>query len=86
MALTATDLVDIRSIFREELKEEIEPIRGDLIAMSNDIKEIYSMIATLQNSSITDSRFRKMTLESKLLTLNAELLEAAKQAGINLPR
>ncbi len=44
------------------------------------------MIADLQKSTITDREFSKKSLEEKLLTLNAELLAAAKQAGIVLPR
>jgi len=82
MSLTSTDLADIRSI----LKEELEPIRGDLEALTNDVKEIYKMISTLQQSVITDKAFEKLSLEQKILTLNAELISAAKQAGIELPR
>lgn len=44
------------------------------------------MTARLQARTITDSDFSKKPLEEKLLTLNAELLAAAKQAGITLPR
>ncbi|HEY4964595.1 MAG TPA: hypothetical protein VIH90_07955 [Candidatus Saccharimonadales bacterium] len=40
----------------------------------------------LQKSAITEVGFKKLSLEKKLLTLNAELLNAAKQAGITLPR
>jgi hypothetical protein len=55
-------------------------------ALREDIKEIYSMIANLQKNTLTDSEFGRKSLEEKLLTLNAELLAAAKQAGIVLPR
>jgi len=44
------------------------------------------MIAGLQKSTITDSEFSRKSLEEKLLALNAELLAAAKQAGVALPR
>jgi hypothetical protein len=86
MSLSSTDLLEIRSILKEELKQELEPIKGGLEALSNDVKEIYSMIADLQRSTITDPKFEKLTIEKKLLALNAELLEAARQVGITLPR
>lgn len=82
MSLTASDIDQIRDIF----KDEIEPLKGEILALRNDIKEIYRMIADLQTGTITDKAFKKRTLEQKLLTLNAELLAAAKQAGITLPR
>jgi len=44
------------------------------------------MLAGLQKGTVTDHAFQKLTLEKKLLKLNAELLAAAKQAGITLPR
>ena len=86
MSLSTTDLLDIRNIFREELSHELDPIRGELEAISNDIKEIYSMIAIMKNSTVTNPEFKKLSVEKKLLALNAELLEAAKQAGVTLPR
>lgn len=44
MSLTASDLLEIRSIFKEELTRELEPIMEQLQALTNDIKEIYGMI------------------------------------------
>ena len=82
MSLTTDDLQDIRTI----IKDEINPLRGDIEALSNDIKEIYEMISELQSSTITDKSFKKKSLEDKLLTVNAELLAMARQAGITLPR
>lgn len=81
MSLTQDDLQQIEAIFDKKLK----PVLGELEALRNDIKEIYDMIADLQ-SATTDKEFKKKSLEEKLLTLNTELLAAAKQAGINLPR
>ena len=86
MSLTGQDLLDIRSILSDELKKELKPISGELEALSNDIKEIYEMISELQHSVITDKDFKKLSTEKQLLTLNAELLNLAKQAGVNLPR
>ncbi len=82
MSLTQDDLQQIKSI----VENAVEPIYGKLEALEGDIKELYFMIADLQRSSITDKDFKKLTLEKKLLTLNAELLNAAKEAGITLPR
>lgn len=82
MSLTAEDLQQIEAIFDRKL----QPVMGELEALRNDIKEIYSMLAELQGGTITDEAFQKLTLEQKLLKLNVELLAAAKQAGITLPR
>jgi len=82
MSLTSTDLADIRGI----LKEELRPVQGELEALSNDIKEIYSMISDLRNKTLPEKQFPKLSVEQKLLKLNSELLFAAKQAGIQLPR
>ena len=75
------------------MREELKPLEDRLEALENDIKEIYHMIARLQKqvdriegTTFTDKSFQKLTLEQKLLKLNAELLAAAKQAGITLPR
>jgi len=82
MSLTQEDLQQIEAIFAKKL----DPIAGELKALREDIKEIYSTITDLQAGTITDGSFSKKSLEEKLLTLNAELLAAAKQAGIALPR
>ena len=86
MSLTTNDLEEIRNIVRSSIIVELKPIKDELDMIRNDIKEIYFMIADLQHSSITDKDFRKLSLEKKLLTLNAELINASKQAGITLPR
>lgn len=86
MSLTQDDLQQIGAIFDRKLDAKLDPIIGELKAIREDIKEIYDMIAELQAGAITDKEFGKQTLEQKLLTINAELLAAAKQAGIVLPR
>ena len=90
MSLTTNDLEEIRNIVESALNKQnvevIKPLQGELIAIRNDIKDIYFMISALQHSTITDKDFKNLTLEKKLLTLNAELINAAKQAGITLPR
>ncbi|MHB1864555.1 MAG: hypothetical protein ACYCPS_00085 [Candidatus Saccharimonadales bacterium] len=35
---------------------------------------------------LPDKEFNKLSLEQKILKLNSELLVAAKQAGVSLPR
>jgi len=81
MSLSYDDLQAIRSI----VEETVNPIRGDIEALSNDIKDIYEMITELQKKSESDEPFRKLSIEKKLLTLHAELVEAARQAGVTLP-
>lgn len=81
MSLSYDDLQSIRKI----VKETVSPIQGSLEALSNDIKEIYGMISELQKESKTADSFQKLGIEKKLLRLHAELVEAAKQAGVVLP-
>ena len=82
MSLTANDLNEIRTI----INEAMNPLQNELRALRNDIKEIYSMLSSLEAQVIPDKQFQKLTIEEKLLKLNTELLSAAKQAGISLPR
>jgi prefoldin subunit 5 len=86
MSLTQSDLQEIRSIVQSVVEPLIEPLANEIKALRSDIKEIYQMISELQSATITDKEFKKRSLEEKLLSLNAELLAAAKQAGITLPR
>ena len=90
MSLTTNDLEEIRNIVESSLtrqtNEVIKPIQSELKALRNDIKEIYNMIAELQGKILPEKQFQKLSVEQKLLKLNSELLFAAKQAGIQLPR
>jgi hypothetical protein len=81
MALSYEDLQAIRTI----VEETIDPIKGDLVALGNDIKEIYSMIADLKKNSSSKQSFQKLSLETKILNLHSDLVEAARQAGVKLP-
>jgi peptidoglycan hydrolase CwlO-like protein len=85
MSLTASDLQEIRSIVEEVVQRTVQPLQSEIQALRNDIKEIYDMIADLQRRT-TDAKFDKLSLEQKILELNAKLISAAKQAGISLPR
>jgi hypothetical protein len=82
MSLTQDDLAQIRTI----VQEAVRPLESEIQALRSDIKEIYDIIAKLQKGAITDEAFAKLPLKEKLLKINAELLVAAKQAGITLPR
>lgn len=86
MSLTQEDLQQIRSIVQDVVEPLIRPLDSEIKAIRNDIKELYDMIAKLQSGTITNKDFSKKSIEDKLLTLNAELIAAAKQAGIALPR
>jgi hypothetical protein len=81
MSLTYDDLQAIRTI----VEETVSPIKGDLEALGNDIKEIYEMIANLQKNSPGKPSSQKLNLEEKILNLHTDLIEAAKQAGVTLP-
>jgi hypothetical protein len=47
MSLTHDDLQAIRAI----IEETINPVRGDIEALSNDVKEIYGMLADPQKQN-----------------------------------
>jgi hypothetical protein len=80
MSLSYDDLQAIRKV----VEETVDPIKGELEALGNDIKEIYNMIASIQKSPDATS-LQKLNLEEKILKLHSELIEAANQAGITLP-
>ena len=81
MNLSYEDLQAIRTI----VEETVSPIKGDIEALSNDIKEIYGMLADFHKEDNRKSNFQKSSLEGKILRLHSELIEAAKQAGVTLP-
>ena len=81
MSLSYDDLQAIRTI----VEETINPLRGDIEALSNDIKDIYEMIGDLQKAIGVNGSFEKLSIEKKILRLHAELVEAARQAGVSLP-
>ncbi len=80
MSLTYEDLQAIRTV----VEDTVNPVVGNIEALSNDIKEIYEMLADIQKES-SNSTFKKTTLEDKILRLHTELVDAAKQANITLP-
>jgi hypothetical protein len=81
MGLTHDDLQAIRTI----IEETVNPVRGDIEALTNDVKEIYAMLADLQKHDSDKGGFKKTSIEEKILRLHSELVEAAKQAGVTLP-
>jgi uncharacterized Fe-S cluster-containing radical SAM superfamily enzyme len=81
MSLSYEDLQAIRKI----VEETISPIKGDLEALGNDIKEIYNMITDLQKDTKGKESSQKLSIEEKILSLHSDLVEAARQAGVTLP-
>lgn len=81
MSLTYEDLQAIRAI----VEETVDPLKGELEALSNDIKDIYEMLAEIQKSTASENLSEKQGLEEKILSMHASLVEAAKQAGVVLP-
>ena len=67
MSLTTNDLEEIRNIVVSALNkqnvEAIKPLQEELIAIRNDIKDMYFMIQDIQHSTITDKDFKKLNLE-----------------------
>ena len=49
MSLTRTDLEEITAIVRSSVSIEIRPIKDELQAIRNDIKEIYDRLSLLEN-------------------------------------
>jgi hypothetical protein len=97
MSLTTEDLTQIRTVVREEvdsivtvklkpLQENIRELKGQVEALENDIKEIYTMLSHMEKLPMPDKEFQKISIEHKLLKLNGQLLAAAREAGITLPR
>jgi hypothetical protein len=54
MSLTYDDLQEIHKI----VEETVHPIKGELKALGNDIKEIYDMLASLQNRQTVEALFK----------------------------
>jgi len=81
MSLTYEDLQAIRTI----VEETVDPMKGELEALSNDVKDIYEMLAEIQKNSVSNNSSEKHSLEQKILSMHDSLVEAAKQAGVILP-
>jgi hypothetical protein len=81
MSLSYDDLQAIRTV----VEETVNPLRGDIEALSNDVKDTYEMISDLQKVVGVNGSFEKLSVEKKILRLHAELVEAARQAGVSLP-
>lgn len=90
MSLTNEDLVQIRDIVSDVFDRKIEPVLGELEALRNDVKEIYSMLADLNKridqQSILDPAFAELSDKEQLLRLNDILLSTARRMGVELPR
>lgn len=80
-----TDIADLKSDMRQ-VKSSLVSLEDKVTTLEADIKEIYLMLADLQNTQLPNRSFKKLTLEQKLLKINTELLATAKEAGISLPR
>lgn len=81
MSLSNEDLQSIRQI----VEETISPVKGELEALGNDIKEIYTMITYIQKNPSSKISLQKLNLEEMILNLHSDLIEAARQAGVTLP-
>lgn len=71
MSLTTSDLQSIRDINRE-VNSSLE---GKVEAAQNDVKEMYYMLAKMQNAK----------LEDNIKSVHSDQVVTAKEAGITLP-
>ena len=87
-----TDVAELKTdvrILKDEMrgvKISLQSLEGKVAALEADVRELYVLQAQMAAASITDKKFSKLSLEKKILKLNAELLSAAHEAGITLPR
>ena len=81
MSLSSDDLQAIRTV----VEETVTPLRGDIKALSNDVKDIYEMISDLQKAIGVHESFEKLSIEKKILRLHTELVEVARQTRVSLP-
>jgi hypothetical protein len=65
MSLTYDDLQSIRTI----VEETVNPIKGEIEALGNDIKEIYEMLADLHKNTHKGDSFQKLSLDVTLVWL-----------------
>lgn len=90
MSLTNEDLAQIRDIVGDVFDRKIQPVLGELEALRNDIKEVYTMLAGLNKridqKSILDPGFAELSDKEQLLRLNDILLSTARRLDIELPR
>ena len=92
VAVLKTDVAELKTdvrILKDEMrgvKISLQSLEGKVAALEADVRELYVLQAQMAAASITDKKFSKLSLEKKLLKLNAELLSAAHEAGITLPR
>lgn len=64
---------------------KLDDIEGRLLALENDIKDIYKMLATQQTTISSTSKFKSKPLEGQVLEAYKSILQIAKDAGIKLP-
>ena len=59
----------------------IRRLEDRIETLENDVKEIYSMLADVQNGG---KKFSRLTLEQKLRLTHRQVLAMAKEAGVTL--
>lgn len=59
-------------------------IEREILALNNDIKEIYGMLSHTNAKTKEEKQFQKLALEKKILATYKNTLNIAKQAGIKL--
>lgn len=87
MSLTGEDLLQIRVIVEDVFDRKIEPIAAEIKGLRNDVKEIYDMLAKLEDKTVTaDESLQKLPVKEQVLRLNAAIVALAQKEGVTLPR
>jgi hypothetical protein len=61
-------------------------LEDKVTALHDEVKELRGMLAKLQNAEPQDRQPLKQSLEEKISKAYTDLLLAAKEAGVTLPR
>ncbi|MFZ2126266.1 MAG: hypothetical protein WAV04_02025 [Candidatus Microsaccharimonas sp.] len=69
-----------------EVNMQLDDIDGRLEALEADVKELYFIQTKQQNVTLTDKKFAKLPLETKIQVIDREVVAMAKKAGIRLQR
>ena len=79
------ELAAIRNDLKE-IYDRLISLETRMTNMEGRMTNMEGRMTRLESKIMPDKEFEKLTVKQKLLRLNSELLIAAKQAGVSLPR
>ena len=79
---------DLKEIYDRliSLETRMTSMEGIMTNMEGRMTNMEGRMTRLESKIMPEKEFEKLTVKQKLLRLNSELLIAAKQAGVSLPR